>query len=278
MRVLVLGGSGMLGHKMAQVLGERHEVWTTRREWQPTGRTFALDVRDADRLAGVLDGVRPDAVVNCVGIIKQRPSDPVTMIETNAVLPHRLLQLCDRQGARLIHVSTDCVFSGVRGNYTEDDLPDATDLYGRSKLLGEVAGSALTIRTSIIGPERGTAYGLVAWLLANRSGKVVGYWNAIFSGLTTLALSRLVCRILREHPKLSGLWHVSAAPISKFGLLVLLREAYGLDIEVAPCDDARIDRSLDSSRFRAATGWAPDSWCRMVADMATDARRYYEAA
>ena len=216
-------------------------------------------------------------VVNCIGVIKQLPGahDPIVSIGINSLFPHRLRALCHAAGARLIHVSTDCVFSGRKGMYAEADPSDAEDLYGRSKFLGEVGGEgAVTLRTSIIGRELSGTSGLVEWFLAQRGGKAEGYSRAIFSGLTSIALARVILDVAASHPELSGVYHVSVDPISKLDLLRLLNDAFDARVEIAPNDRVAIDRSLDSSRFRAATGFTPPSWPDLVREMAEDAKPY----
>jgi dTDP-4-dehydrorhamnose reductase len=285
--VLILGATGMLGHKLVQVMGERFDTWSAVRggpnALSPYGITEearvipGVDAADPDSVVRAIARSRPDVVLNAVGIIKQLPeaNDPLAAVSINSLFPHRLASLCDAAGARLIHVSTDCVFSGRKGGYTEGDVPDAEDLYGRSKLLGEVQRPPhLTLRTSIIGRELASANGLVEWFLANAGGRVQGYRNAIYTGLTTIELARLTAEIIDKQPHLDGLYHVSAEPISKHDLLVLLREAFGAAIEIEPFEDPPVDRSLDSTRFREAARYAPPDWNQLVADMASDAGPY----
>ncbi len=281
MRILILGGAGMLGHRLAVDLRREFEIWTTVRgpvqRYQALGlfdtaRTFGgIDVLDFDSVTEVVARVRPDAVINCVGIIKQlaAANDPFLSISINSLLPHRLHRLCRAAGARLIHFSTDCVFRGTKGGYTEDDPSDALDLYGRSKFLGETGGEgALTIRSSIIGPELDSASGLLEWFLSQRGKRVSGYRRAIFSGFTTHEMARIVRTVLAEHPALAGTLQVSSEPISKYDLLQLVRRSYDLDVEIVPDQTVQIDRSLDSTRFRRLTGYAPPSWPEMIEEMA----------
>ena len=228
-----------------------------------------VDVENFDALARVFVLVRPDVVINCVGLIKQLADadDPLAVIPLNALLPHRLARLCEVAGARLIHVSTDCVFSGSRGMYTEDDVSDAKDLYGRSKYLGEVDyPHAVTLRTSIIGHELRGAHSLVGWFLAQQ-GKVKGYRRAVFSGLPTAELARVMRDHVIPHTELRGVFHVSAEPINKFDLLTLLAQTYGKSIDITPDDQPVIDRSLNSSRFRSAAGYRPPAWPELVRQM-----------
>lgn len=281
MRILVLGVTGMLGSAVFKKLSgdSRYQLWGTMRSANGV-RHFPeslrsrllcnLDVLDHDTLAGTLARVRPDVVVNCVGLIKQLADakDPLLALPLNSLLPHRLQRLCELLGARLIHISTDCVFSGRKGMYTEADVSDAEDLYGKSKYLGEVpaADNAITLRTSIIGHELGSAHALVDWFLS-QSGAVKGYSRAIFSGLPTVELARVIGDLVIPAPQLTGLYHVSVAPIDKCSLLRLIASVYGKDIEIVPDEQLSIDRSLDSSRFRQATGYAPPPWSALVATM-----------
>jgi dTDP-4-dehydrorhamnose reductase len=210
--------------------------------------------------------------INCIGVVKQSPvaADAVSLVTANALFPHQLAAACSARGVRLIHVSTDCVFSGRGGGYAEEDLPDPSDLYGRSKLAGEASGPGIvTIRASMIGHELRTRNGLLEWLLAQPGGgSVEGYANAVFSGPTAPELARAIVRVVAEHPELEGTFHVAAEPISKYDLLLKLRDAFGLELKIDPRSEPVIDRSLDSGRFRAATGWDPPSWDQLVGELA----------
>lgn len=279
MRILVLGGTGMLGHKMAEVLEPGNDVWTTVRGNHPiSSKTVGgVDAESFDTVESALRTVRPDVVVNCIGLIKQQASakDPLLCLTMNALLPHLLARACTEQGCRLIHISTDCVFDGRRGGYVESDLTNAEDLYGRTKALGELtSGPHLTLRTSIIGRELRSGASLVEWVLSQNGQTVKGFTHALFSGLTTLELSRVVRDAVLSHPDLQGLYHVSADPISKYDLVSLIAEAYGLDLKIVPSDELVIDRTLDSRRFQQATGYRAPSWPEMVNAMAHDPRPY----
>ncbi|HEY3077200.1 MAG TPA: SDR family oxidoreductase [Burkholderiales bacterium] len=282
MKVLILGGAGMLGHELLRQLQERHETRVTLRQslaayascglFSAGNAVSDVDVCAPGRVEQVLTDFRPDVVVNAVGIVKQRPEaqDAILSIEVNSLLPHRLALDCRAVGARLIHLSTDCVFSGARGGYSESDRPDPLDLYDRSKLLGEVASSnAITLRTSMIGLGLYRKTNLIDWFLAQK-GRVQGYRNAIFSGLTTAEISRVIAMLIEKHPAASGLYHLSAAPISKLDLLTKLRERLSLPVEIVPVDEPRIDRSLDSTRFRRAFSYQPPSWDRMLDELARE--------
>lgn len=292
MKVLVLGGEGMLGHKVFQVLDRRFDVCATFAAGTGPWRGFpmyaevsperlvggvdAFDIRGVER---VVRDLSPDAVINCIGIIKQlrEASDPIISITLNSLFPHQLGEICAGAGARLIHMSTDCVFSGRKGRYSEEDPPDAEDLYGRTKLLGEVARpGCLTIRTSIFGRDFLKDSALLEWFLSRRGGKVRGYRNAIYSGFPTQVLAGIMGDILTDHPHLSGLYQIASEPISKYDLLMKIRDAMGLDIEIEPYEDPPCDRSLDPRRFLEATGYRIPSWDLMVAGLAADPTPYDE--
>jgi dTDP-4-dehydrorhamnose reductase len=216
-----------------------------------------------------MDQVRPDVVVNCAGLTKHKPEaeDPLVSIPINTLMPHRLAGLCKLVGARLIHVSTDCVFSGEKGSYTEDDFADARDVYGKSKALGEVDYQhAITLRTSTIGHELQSTYGLLDWFLSQQ-GRCKGYTNAIFSGLPTVVFAQVVRDVVIPHAELSGLYHVAAKPINKFDLLKLIAEVYGKSIDIVPDEKLVIDRSLDATRFRLATGYTAPEWPELINTM-----------
>lgn len=287
MRVLILGATGMLGHKLWQLARERFETWAAARSayreyskydlFDPGRFISGVDAFDFDTVIRAFAVVRPDVVINSVGIVKQLPTskDPLVSLTVNSLFPHRLASLCQAGGARLIHVSTDCVFSGRKGMYTEDDISDAEDLYGRSKFLGEVGGpGCITLRTSIIGRELRTSSGLVEWFLHNRGGKVRGFNRAMYSGLTTLILARTIANTIEQHPELAGVYQVSSEPISKFELLCLLRESFDMEVEIEPYPDVQVDRTLDSSHFRATTGFTPPTWQEMIQEMADDSTPY----
>lgn len=227
------------------------------------------DANAFDSIVRVFEKVRPDIVVNCVGVVKQRAdsSDPLVSIPLNSLLPHRLAGLCDLSGARLIHISTDCVFSGEKGRYVEDDFGDARDMYGQSKYLGEVRlSSALTIRTSYIGHELASYHGLIDWFLS-QTGQVKGFTRALYSGLPVVELCHVMEEYIFPNDKLTGLLQVSSDPISKFDLLTLVARSYGKKIEIQPTDAVSIDRTLDSTRFREQSGYKPPNWESLVEAM-----------
>lgn len=287
-RMLILGATGMLGHVLLEeAVSEGFDaVGTIRGERLPAAVAERLDPKrivagvpatDAEALERALAETGAEVAVNCIGVVKQAPegSDPVASIAVNSLYPHRLAALCREREVRLIHLSTDCVFSGRAGGYDEDAEPDPVDLYGRSKLLGEVgARGCLTLRTSMVGRELTGANGLVEWFLSQRGAEVRGYRRAIFSGLTTRALARAICELAANHPGLEGIRHLSAETISKHDLLALLHDAMGADVRVVPDDSVAVDRSLDSHRLREATGWSPPGWAEMIEELAADAASY----
>ncbi len=280
MKILVLGASGMLGNAIVRILSENTgwQVHGTVRA-ESLKRLFHPDIGER-LLAGVdvehdntvlraFTRVRPDVVINCVGLIKQLTdaNDPLQAIPINALLPHKLARLCELSGARLIHMSTDCVFAGNKGDYTESDPSDAKDLYGRSKFLGELAYShTITLRTSIIGHELQSMHGLVGWFLSQQE-RCKGFTRAIFSGLPTVVLAQIIRDVVIPRADLSGVYHVAAQPISKYDLLKLIAEEYKKDIDIVPDNKLVIDRSLNAGRFREATGYVAPDWNSLIKSM-----------
>ena len=284
MRILILGGDGMLGHQLFRHLSGNHEVKVTLRQDLDTYKSYGLfvinnsypgiDVRYLGHLKDVISDFNPDAVVNAIGIVKQRKAskDSILSIEINSLLPHQLAGLCRLNGAKLVHLSTDCVFSGRKGNYCENDTADAEDLYGRSKLLGEVeAEGCVTLRTSIIGKELKRKSSLLEWFLAQK-GEINGYQKAIFSGLTTIELSRVIETLLVNYPDAQGLYHVSSAPISKYDLLFMIKNQLKLPIDIKPDNTFTCDRSLDSTLFRKKFNYSPPSWDNMTTELCNNLR------
>jgi dTDP-4-dehydrorhamnose reductase len=284
MRILILGGDGMLGHQLLKYFSAAHETRVTLRRKLSDYSGFPLfnaanaadniEIRDFDRVRQAAMSFRPGAIINATGIVKQRAESAhsIPSIEINALFPHRIAVLCEEIGARFVHMSTDCVFSGRKGGYTEKDTPDAEDIYGRSKLLGEVSGtSCITLRTSIIGPELSRKTGLLEWFLSQR-GTIKGYRRAIFSGFTTLEMARIIDRVLTDPDPAHGLFHVSSDAISKYDLLMRLKNKMQRDLVIEPDDAFHCNRSLDSARFRSAFSYTPPSWDAMIDELATSAR------
>lgn len=280
MKILVLGASGMIGNTMLRVLSEKKdwEIYGSVRD-RGASRFFpdsiakrmiaGVDLERQETLIRLMDKVRPGVVINCVGMTKHQPDadDPLAAIPINTLMPHRLAGLCSLAGARLIHVSTDCVFSGEKGGYVEGDFPDARDVYGKSKALGEVIyPHTITLRTSTIGHELQSSYGLLDWFLSQES-RCSGFRRAIFSGLPTVVFAQIVRDIVILRPELSGLYHIAAEPINKFTLLKMVADVYEKKIEITPDDRLTIDRSLNAERFRTATGFIAPDWPSLLRTM-----------
>ncbi len=273
----MVGASGMIGSTMLRVLSEQldWEVFGTVRD-EAVKRFFSaaigrrlmdgIDVEREDSLVRMLNQVRPDVVINCAGLTKHKPEaeEPLVAIPINSLMPHQLAGLCKLGGARMIHVSSDCVFSGEKGGYTEDDFPDARDVYGKSKALGEVVyPHTVTLRTSTIGHELQSKYGLLDWFLS-QEGKCKGYARAVFSGLSTVVFAQVVRDVVIPRQELFGLYHVAAKPIAKLDLLKIIADVYGKAIEIVPDDNLVIDRSLDGKRFEMATGYVAPEWPELI--------------
>jgi dTDP-4-dehydrorhamnose reductase len=283
-KILILGGTGMLGHTLFAYLSSlnRWDVYATARSstgldgWFPADFASKIrpevDANNFDSVIRALASIQPDIVINCIGLIKQLPiaSDPLIAITVNSQLPHRISLVCRTAGARMIHISTDCVFDGQKGNYTEKDTPSARDLYGRTKHLGEVDyPHCVTLRTSIIGHELKGFHGLIEWFL-RQDKSIKGFTKAIFSGLPTCEIANVIGNHVIPNDNLHGLFHVSSAPISKYELLSLVAQKYGKKIQIEPDDAVRIDRSLDSSLFQKVTGYTPADWPTLVDRMHDD--------
>jgi dTDP-4-dehydrorhamnose reductase len=280
-KILILGASGMLGHTLFYDLlrNRNFDVQGTVRSFSEVRDYFpgemmqrvveSVDAFRIESVREVIEKFRPQVVINCIGIIKQLPvaNDPLTVITLNALFPHQLASICKEAGCRLIHPSTDCVFDGSKGEYTEDDKLSAEDLYGISKYMGEVKyNHTLTIRTSIIGHELSSSLSLIEWFLA-QTGSVKGFTNAIYTGFPTIEISRIIAEYIIPAETLSGLYHISSDPISKYDLLKLVSKIYKKDIEIIPYENYTDNKSLVSDRFRSETGYIPPGWEELVRKM-----------
>lgn len=285
MRLVILGGTGMLGHTLWERLPQRFpDTYTTIRKGirdYGNGRLFEsdrvidhIDVIDFRMLEGALRVIKPDVILNCIGMTKRReePQNPIPSIILNAMLPHKLAKLAADVNAKLIHFSTDCVFDGRTGRYSDDAPTNATDLYGRTKALGEVAGNnVLTLRSSFIGKEMHEGTELLEWFLTQKD-VVYGFKNAIYTGLTTLELCRVIEKLLLDYPYASGLYNVSSEPINKFDLLRLIGQKMHRSVEIIPDESFHCDRSLDSARFRRDFAYTPPTWTKMVEELSQEYR------
>ncbi|WP_120508238.1 dTDP-4-dehydrorhamnose reductase family protein [Rahnella bruchi] len=288
-KILVIGANGMLGASIYRYYNSKNEyevlgtvrsdvIKTNLNELGFTQIVSDIDVRNENSISELISQFKPNFVFNCVGIIKQLADSkkPILAIKINALFPHELAAICTANKSKLIHFSTDCVFSGDKGNYKEIENPDALDLYGRSKFLGEVDYDGhITLRTSIIGHEINTQHSLVDWFLA-QNNRVDGYLNAIFSGMPTCYIAELVEKYVITNASLSGLYHLSVEPIDKLSLLELIRDTYEKEITIDPHKDLVIDRSLDSDKFRKATGFIPLPWTQLIRKMNDEYNQYFK--
>ncbi len=284
MRILILGGGGMLGHRLSRAWASHFDVWATYLKPALAYQHFHLldeahqfgeiQAEKLEDIQSVIQKVNPDVVINAIGIVKQRQESSSRKIANsiNAVFPHQLAALCQKNHCRLIQISTDCVFSGKKGHYSEMDQPDPVDAYGMAKLLGEVdEDDVLTLRTSLVGWELENRLSLMEWFAAQRGKSVSGYRKAVFSGFTTQAMGTLLEQIILQQPELSGIFHLASEPINKYDLLMLCKSGLGWqDIDLQPQDDFVIDRSLDGSEFNTIMQWQIPSWTKMVEDLCLD--------
>lgn len=288
MKILILGATGMLGHKLALKLAAKHEVWATVRGAAPAfflnqkgpvpSIISGVDAFKPGSVQAAIIQVQPDYVLNCIGVVKQLAAakDPVTSITINALFPHQLEKLAEQYKFKLIHFSTDCVFSGKGGPYPQTAPSDVNDLYGMTKFLGEVTGpQALTLRSSIIGREFTNPTGLVEWFLSQKGQTVKGFSGALYTGLTTNAMADLVADIMEHHPQLHGLYQVASGEISKYDLLKIINDVAGTKTAIEEETEFFCDRRLDGTEFHNATGWVAPSWKTMVKTMFDEDDLYY---
>lgn len=285
MRILILGGDGMIGHQCFQQLHMQHHVKVTLHQSETAYQSitwftnqnsyFNVDVCQLETVSHALRDFLPDVVINATGIVKQLKTAQLHLpiIHVNALFPHQLAELAAAYGARVIQITPDCVFDGMKGDYLETDVANAQDLYGRTKFLGELPyPHCFTLRTSFVGLELSRKVGLIEWFLKQRSD-IKGFKKAIYTGLTTMELSRVIADIINNHPDLSGVWQVASEKITKFDLLTQLKEKVGFtDVNIFPDDDFFCDRSLLANRFNTATGYVPPSWDDMLDELAEQIR------
>jgi dTDP-4-dehydrorhamnose reductase len=292
MKLLILGASSMQGHKMFQMLGKTFpETYGTipgKVSAEPFNRIpfFQTDKvvpdvnpMDFQCLERMIKDLRPDWVLNCLRVATHgsEVAPPVLNITVNSLLPHRLAEMAAAQGAKLMHFSSDCVFSGKKGFYTEEDTPDATHAYGQTRLLGDVcAENTLVLRSSVIGRELTGHTSLLDWFLMQAGKEIKGFTRAIYSGLSSIETARVVQMILEKTPVLTGLYHVASEPINKYDLLKLAQEAFRADVTIRKEEGTSVDRSLNAEKFRAATGYVAPSWRSMMKELAADSAQYKE--
>ena len=289
MKVLVLGATGMLGYSLFSNLSEypEYDVYGTVRSLEGKEHFFTnhlskiindVDVSRQYELDAVIEKMKPNIVINCIGLIKQHSisKQHVDAISINSLLPHALAVICDRDGAKLINFSTDCVFTGNKGDYLESDMPDAQDLYGKSKCLGEVNyGPHLTLRTSIIGHELSSNVSLIGWFLSQED-KTKGFSKAIFSGLPTCVIAKILAESILPNGDLRGLYQLSVEPIDKFSLLKLVASIYEKKIDIEESEKVVINRSLNSETLRKSIDLKVPTWESLITDMHSDYQKRYQ--
>jgi len=282
-KILILGVSGMLGFTLFDYFSKNKdysvfgtvrniakkklvEKYSNNNSSISVFNNFASDCN----IKELYIKYKPDIVINCIGIIKQSSyiSDAYECININSLFPHRLAKVNNKFKAKLILISTDCVFSGNNGMYSENDFADAADIYGKSKLLGEVSNNpyVLTIRTSIIGHELQGCNSLLNWFL-NQKNKVNGFSNAYFSGFTTLELAKIFESTIFTNNNISGLFHISSDPINKYNLLMKISKVYNKKIIINKDDSLKINRSLNGELFKEKTGYKSKPWDSMIREM-----------
>lgn len=281
MKIMVFGGTGMLGHRLWLDLSKDHSVYGTIRTPGSSWKLLSsidnqfvinqINIHDERKLSQALHKIRPDVVINAIGIIKQidESKNHILSMQVNSLFPHQLAKICNDIGARMISFSTDCVFDGTKGHYNEDDYPSAKDLYGKSKMMGEVdyLANTLTIRTSIIGRELEPKGSLIDWFLSQEGKKIKGFANALYTGFPTGTISKILNNIILKSPNLSGIYHISSDPISKYDLLLLVKELYDCHVDIEKECEFCQDRSLDSSKFRKETNFSPPQWSELIKDL-----------
>lgn len=269
MKIIVFGAGGMLGHAFYSELKKHHQVWGTVRneKWHPD-LLEGFETKNLDKIENLISEIKPDFAINCIGIIKQLKAskDKIISLEVNSLWPHRLAEICERHNSKMIHFSTDCVFSGSKGRYLESDLTDARDTYGLTKLMGEVDyPHTLTLRTSIIGHELNSQVSLIDWFMSQKN-ECKGFTHAIYTGFPTIVVARFLNDVIFKN-FISGVYHFSSDSINKYELLKLVANIYGKKIIITPSDDLKIDRSLNSDRLRSELNWQPESWTSMIRQM-----------
>jgi len=281
MRILILGSTGLLGNTFTKYFFDKEDFQTFAAVRNYSKIKFfnkkyherfvhienILDYKTTEK---TIKNIKPDILINCLGITKKNISssnNSEEFISINSLLPYRLQKICADLGSRLIHFSTDCIFSGNKGLYSENDNPDPIDLYGRSKLLGELNfENTLTIRKSVIGHELISKNGLLEWFLFQNQF-VEGYKNAIFSGTTVLELAILIENYIIPRNDLKGIINIPGQSISKFDLLRTIADIYNKKIDIIPNELIKLDRSLDGSKFNKLTGYHPKPWPLLIKAM-----------
>jgi len=283
MRILILGIDGMIGHKIAQSLSQDYEViGSTRKDvnHQKIGlnncllykKDFIIDDQNV-----FFNKISPDVIINCIGITTRRGISR-NMSNTdfiNSRFPHKISEWVSIKNRRLIHFSTDCVFSGKKGDYLDDDKPDANDIYGMSKAKGEIDNnSSLTLRCSMIGREIYNHTELFEWLYSMKNKDIEGYANVIYSGVTTFWMGDVIKKILKNNISLSGIYNISSEPISKYHLLLKLSDAFKLNVNVSANLNIKSNKVLNSKKFAEITGIIPPNWDDLIPYFKNDCEKF----
>jgi len=283
MKIIILGANGMIGYGLFDYLSKYHDVIGTLRrdknfyknitQLYEKNIIYGVDVKNISEIKNILISHRPDILVNATGIVKQITGQvsEADIIELNALVPHKLCQLTRSESIKLIQFSTDCVFSGKKGNYSEDDTPDPIDFYGLSKYMGEVnQKGVLTLRTSTIGLELTGSHGLIEWFL-KQTGGIDGYMNAIYTGITINELAKFVNFLITKHRDIDGLWQVAGTQINKFALLSILgAKLQRKDIQILPNKEYVCDRSLVNTKIVMKTDYKFPDWEIMLEHLAQE--------
>lgn len=279
-KVLILGSTGLLGSTISKYFSIKSNFkcfGTIRKssdkkklKYIKNIKLYKVDFNKSRNLKKVFKMIKPNLIINCIGVVKQVLNKNMNseIIRINSFLPHHLSELANENNKiRFIHFSTDCVFSGLKGNYSEYDITDAKDIYGVSKMLGEVNyPNSITLRTSIIGHELNTKYSLLNWFLFQKKS-IKGYKNAIFSGLTALEIAKVLEKYIIPNKKIKGIYHLSGKPINKYDLLNIIKKTYKKKIKITPDSKIKTNRSLNSRLFKKVTGYKPPTWNKLIQEM-----------
>jgi len=292
MKILILGGNGMIGHKMYQVLSKNYlDTWVLFKK-QIDQINFSeifnkdkvienFDLIQFDKLKIILDNISPDVIINAAGVTIRRGinDDMYKSILINSALPHFLDNWTKINNKRLIHFSTDCVFSGKKDFYTEASVTDAEDTYGKTKALGEVVSkNSVTLRGSMIGRELENKTELLEWFLNQNKTTVNGYTNVIYSGITTFRMANYVDKIIRDFPDMHGIYNVSSNSITKYELVNLFNSYFNNESSIIPDNSYTSNKDLDSSKFYKDTGLIKPNWKELVEELFIDSQsnsKYY---
>ena len=292
MKVMILGGAGMLGHqvylKLKTEFGATNVAITLRKTKQHYDKFGIfkeavafdeLDVLNFPQVEVALNKFKPDYIINCIGLTlrKKELGDVEKCIQVNSMLPHRLAKWGELNNSRVIHFSTDCVFDGKKGNYTEKDIPTADDLYGQSKFLSEIIyPNSLTIRLSVVGRELEGKTEFIEWFLSHKGKSVNGFAGVNYSGLSTNVVAKELIRIIKNYPKISGTYQMASEPMNKFDILKIVNEIYQTKTEIKESADYKNDKTLNCDLYTQLTGFKKPSWKSMIAEMKQEEIVNYE--